>query len=131
MNGAQTLLALLGGAVVVITFIGTAVVYLRGSWDKGEFARLERAIESRDREIEGLRHDVARVEHEKNEDVSRLEHEKDALAVRVDALETENARLAALRPSAEAIAALDTFIREDHDVTAKKILEIVKAFTPS
>lgn len=115
---AQTLLAVLGGAVVVITFIGTAVVYLRGSFEKGEFERLERMIHVRDEEIEGLNSKMARVERD-NAD----------LRARVQVLEQENERLVSLRPSAEAIHAIDRFLREDHDVTAKKILEIVTALS--
>lgn len=107
--------------IAVITLLGIAVVYLHGAYDKGEMERMDRAIKSRDAEIAGMALTISRLEVSGAAQGAVIK----AQGERIGSLERENERLSALRPSAEAIAALDKFIREEHDVTAKQILEIV------
>lgn len=70
------------------TFLGSVVVFLMGSKDKGTIDTLERSNKSL---------------HER---VGVLEGDNSDLKNRVTVLETENQALKAQRPSAEAIAAL-------------------------
>lgn len=74
----------------IVIFLGTALVYLRGSKDKGTIATLEASNRAL------------------NERVDVLEASEARLTARVALLETENRKLEAQRPSAEAIAALSS-----------------------
>lgn len=82
-------LQVLGALILVVTFVGSAVVFLRGSADKGTIETLERS------------------NHALIERVGLLEANEARLTARVDSLERENSSLIAQRPSADAIAAID------------------------
>lgn len=104
------LLTYIVGGVVILSFVGAAVVYLRGSRDQGTIATLERSNRSlieRATVLEG--------------EVARCQIEADRLSDRVYALEHENAALRAERPSAQAIAELTKNLAR-HDADAKAML---------
>lgn len=110
MGGLGTWLALLAACVVVVGFLGSVVVFLRGSRDKGTIATLDRyskALESRVTQLEA--------------EAGRNKVERDRLTARVEALEHENEGLRAERPSAEAIKAL-TLSLAQHDADTKGML---------
>lgn len=103
-------LTLIGVVIIVVGFLGSVVVFLRGSRDQGTIATLERyskALEARLTQLE--------------DEAARNTIERDRLTARVDALEHENEALRAERPSAEAIAALHTLLLR-HDTDAKAML---------
>lgn len=87
----------LGCLVLFVTFVGSAVVFLRGSADKGTIETLERSNRA-------LNERVALLESENERHTAN----EVRLSARVEALERENASLEAARPSAEAIAGIDT-----------------------
>jgi hypothetical protein len=87
----------LGCLVLFVTFVGSAVVFLRGSADKG-------TIETLERNNRALNERVALLESEN----TRHTANEVRLTARVEALERENASLEAARPSAEAIDGIDT-----------------------
>ncbi len=86
-------LTILGVAIAVTVFLGSAVVFLRGSRDQGTIATLQRSNSALTERVNVLEADAAR-------DVI----ERDRLVARVDALEHENQTLRNVRPSAEVIA---------------------------
>lgn len=79
-------LSVLGVAVVFVGFLGAAVVYLRGSKDKGTIDVLERS------------------NHALTERVTILEKDNGEMKARLGHLERENIDLRAQRPSAEVLA---------------------------
>lgn len=83
----------LAAAVVIVGFLGAAVVFLRGSKDKGTIDTLERS------------------NHALTERVSVLESSETRLTARVSALEKENVALAAQRPSAEVLTEIQKELR--------------------
>jgi hypothetical protein len=113
-----SILGALTGVIGVIVFLGAAVVYIRGSKDKGTIATLEASSRAQAGLIETMKEELAQ---------ERTARER--LAIRVAALERENTSLLAQRPSAEAIAQ----IAEDvdslrvalhaHDVSTKALLK--------
>jgi UDP-N-acetylglucosamine 2-epimerase len=84
----MTVLGYITGVIGIVLFLGTVVVYLSGSRDKGTIATLEASNRSL------------------SERVSILEANETRLTSRVAHVEAENAELRAQRPSAEAIAGL-------------------------
>lgn len=104
MDGVGQWLGIIGGLVGLIVFLGTVVVYLRGSRDKGTITTLTNS-------------NAALMER-----VGLLEANEARLSARVSLLEAENAALLAQRPSAEAIAALMLKL-EAHDVATLRRLE--------
>ena len=112
-------LGTLGGIVVVVVFFGAAVVYIRGSKDKGTITTLERnnaALTARVTLLEASElHIKAEAEARATLDAAKI----DALNVRVKALEDDNAALRSQRPSAEAIEAVYALCQAIHSDTSK------------
>ena len=79
-------LGTLGTLFGIVVFLGAAVVYLRGSKDRGTIETLERNNSAL------------------NERVGILERDNAEFRARVDSLERENASLLAQRPSADVLA---------------------------
>lgn len=110
----SSILGTIGGIVGLIVFFGAAVVYLRGSKDKGTIETLERS-------------NKALAESERI-----LETKVEKLTVRVAYLEKQNADLQGQRPSAEAIEAIRTLAEKNdreikalirkHDAEVKELL---------
>lgn len=97
MSNAGTWFAAIMAAIGIVTFLGAAAVYLRGSKDKGTISTLEsnnKALASR---------------------VDILEASEEALLIRVDALEKANSTLREMVTSRADIAELATVI--DHHNT--------------
>ena len=92
----------------IVVFLGAAVVYLRGSKDKGTIATLEAS-------------NRALIER-----VTVLETNEARLATRVAHLEAENSTLLAQRPSADAIAAL---ARQVADLAEKQVTGVSHQLT--
>lgn len=82
--------------VSVVVFLGAAIVYLRGSRDKGTIATLERS-------------NAALTER-----VLLLEKNETQMTVRIDTLEAENLVLQRIANSGDAIAALALSLDEHH-----------------
>lgn len=87
-------------AIAAVVFLGAAVIYLRGSRDKGTITTLEQNNKALTERVEILETDLARVK-------TAAAADKVAMNERVRALERENASLLAQRPSAEAIEDLN------------------------
>lgn len=110
-------LTLAAAAIGVVVFLGSVVVFLRGSRDQGTIATLERSNHALTERVTVLENDAAR-------DLV----ERDRLTERVAALEHENEALRAQRPSAEAIASLARAVDAihaflvNHDREAKTML---------
>lgn len=101
MNGVVAGAAIISGVIGVVLFLGTVVVYLRGSRDKGTIATLEasnRALTER---------------------VSLLEADATLMTARLTLLERENAELHKQRPSAEAIAELRDLVENASALLAR------------
>lgn len=108
-------LGVIGGIIGVVVFLGAVVVYLRGSSDKGTIRTLQMSNEAL----------IQRV--------AILEGANLNLSGRVTSLEHENAALKAQRPSAKAIAELQTLVEEAsaslaaqlerHDAQTKKLMQ--------
>lgn len=98
MNG---LLGTVVALIAIITFFGAAVVYIRGSKDKGTIDTLEKNNEAL----------MARVD--------LLEKNEASLKIRVEVLEKENGFLLLQRPDAEAIAALHELLEEQGALLAR------------
>lgn len=79
-------LNILLGLVVIVGFAGSAIIYLRGSRDKGTIEALERNNRALSERVQILEEDAARCAH------------------RLEVLEKENKDLRAQRPSAKEIA---------------------------
>lgn len=90
----MSVLGVIGAVVALVVFLGAVVVYFRGSSDKGTIQTLK---DSNDALIQR---------------VGILESDNRDLKTRVVALERENAALRAQRPSAAAIAELQTLVEE-------------------
>jgi hypothetical protein len=105
------------GLVALVVFLGAAVVYIRGSRDKGTIATLEASSRAQAGLIDTLKEELAQ---EKNA--------RERLSVRVSVLERENTSLLAQRPSAEAIAQIGEDVDSmrvelhKHDVDTKALL---------
>lgn len=106
-----TWLAGLAAAVVLVGFLGTAVVYLRGSKDAGTIKTLEQNNQALTERVEKV-----------------LEPEVHRLTERVDFLEHENERLNAQRPSAEVLEQMYALLKEHaadlkhHDIETRPLL---------
>lgn len=99
-------LTILGVGIAAAVFLGSVVVYLRGSRDQGTIATLERSNKALTERVTVLEGEAAR---------SAVERDRDA--ARITALEHENESLRAERPSAEAIANLAVALaRHDADL---------------
>lgn len=108
------LLGTIGGAIGIIVFLGTLVVYLRGSRDKGTIATLEASNKALTERVGVL------VEGEAD-----LNRQIRDLRNRMAAVERENAELRAQRPSAEAIAAVYSLNQAIHSDTQKIVKAVV------
>jgi hypothetical protein len=101
----------------LIVFLGAAVVYIRGSKDKGTIATLEASSRAQAGLIETLK-----------EELAQEKTARERLTVRVAALERENTSLLAQRPSAEAIAQIGEDVDSlrvqlhKHDLDTKALL---------
>jgi hypothetical protein len=100
-------LTLVAAAIGVVVFLGSVVVFLRGSRDQGTIATLERSNHALTERVTVLENDAA-----------RGVIERDRLTERVAALEHENEALRAQRPSADAIAALAEVVSDNHSLLA-------------
>jgi len=103
-------LTIILGAIAIVVFLGSVVVFLRGSRDQGTIATLERSNKALIERVTVLEDEAA-----------RNLVERDRLAARVEALEHENEALRLERPSSEAIAALTDLLKR-HDADAKAML---------
>lgn len=110
-------LTLIGVAIGAVVFLGSVVVFLRGSRDQGTIATLERSNKALTERVEVLEAEAA-----------RSIVERDRLTARVEALEHENEALRKVRPSHEAIAALTAMLQaHDDDVVSR--LEVLSGGT--
>lgn len=109
-----SLLSNIGAAIAFVVFIGAAVVYVRGSRDKGTIA-------SQASLLTALKDELA---HEKGE--------RQKLEVRVAALESENENLRAQRPSAEVLKQISDDVDSmrvelhRHDLEVKSVAKVIK-----
>lgn len=87
-------LQVLGALVLFVSFVGSAVVFLRGSADKGTIDTLERNNQAL------------------SERVGILESNEARLSARVALLERENTALLSQRPSAEVLAVIEHALLE-------------------
>jgi hypothetical protein len=94
MDALLPIAGIVSAFVTLIVFLGAVVVYLRGSRDKGTIATLEKNNEAL------------------TERVSILEANETRMTARLELLERENTELHRQRPSAEAIAELQTLVEE-------------------
>jgi hypothetical protein len=101
-------LSWLAGAVVVVGFLGSVTIYLRGSKDAGTIKTLERS-------------NLAL-----NERVAILESNEARLSARVTLLEHENAELHAQRPSAEMLVDMNELLQH-HDTETRPLLMAIAA----
>lgn len=113
---------LIGAAIVVVTFLGTAAQYLRGSRDKGTITTLSQNNEALDERVKILEDSERRLKAEAVAQAKVHEAEIRALNVRVDALEAENAALHQQRPSAEVLANISDRL-DQHDSTMRQLGE--------
>jgi hypothetical protein len=101
MDALLPIAGIVSAFVTLVVFLGAVVVYLRGSKDAGTIKTLETYSAAQDKRITQLEADAA-----------RREIELAAHAARIELLEKENKQLRAERPSAEAIAELQTLVEE-------------------
>jgi len=107
MDSFQDFLSVVGPAIGVIGAVAAIVVYLKTSVDKGTIEALQRnAAALRDR-------------------VQLLESSDTAKTSQIESLQRENAILAAVPSSAEAIKVLDKKLTEHHTATMR-ILEATR-----
>ena len=88
----MTVLGLITAAIGCVVFLGAAVVYLRGSRDKGTIATLEASNRALSERVDVLK-----------DELGAEKRSREHLATRVASLERENRHLIEQRPSAEAI----------------------------
>lgn len=106
-----------GGLVGLIVFLGAAVVYLRGSKDKGTITTLEQNNRALTERVDLLEDSEKRLKAEAVAAETLHRAEIEALTIRVKALEDDNANLRAQRPSADAIEAVYTLMQAVHSDT--------------
>jgi len=118
----------LGGYIGLVVFVGAVVVYLRGSRDKGTITTLQQNNDALIERVALLEAGERRlVEEAKAADLLHTA-EVAALDLRVAALESENERLNAVRPSAEVLSELATATAalkeqaDKHDADIKRLL---------
>jgi hypothetical protein len=103
------------GAIVVVGFLGSVTIYLRGSKDAGTIQTLERSNQAL------------------NERVAILEANESRLSARVTLLEHENAELHAQRPSAEMLVEMRSLLEQHveelrhHDMETRPLLMAIAA----
>ena len=103
MKDISAWVGLIGGLIGFVVFLGAAVVFLRGSKDKGTITTLEASNAALAERVDIL-----------SESEGRLKADVVELQQRVQTLENENAELRQQRPSAEMIADLAARL-EKHD----------------
>jgi len=93
----NNVLAIVGGVVGLVTFLGVVATYLRGSADKGTISSLESSV----RALEG--------ENKiKDEKIARLERDRQAADAKVEQLTTEVGTLRGVVTQEKAIVKLQT-----------------------
>lgn len=113
MSNISAWVGLIGGLIGFVVFLGAAVVFLRGSKDKGTITTLEASNAALVERVAIL------VDNE-----TALKAKVAELDVRVKSLEDENTELKRQRPSAEAIADLGTRL-EKHDADTLAAIESI------
>jgi gamma-glutamylcysteine synthetase len=111
----------IGLFVLVISFLGTAVVFLRGSRDKGTISTLEQNNKALTERVTLLEASETRLKADAAIVATRHAAELDALNIRVKALENDNAELRSQRPSAEAIEAVYHAVQAVHSDTRRLV----------
>lgn len=120
----DTVAGWIGLFVLITTFLGTLVVYLRGARDKGTISTLEQNNKALTERVEILEKSEAQLKAEAAAVTIRHKAEIDALNLRVKALEDDNAALRAQRPSAEAIEVVYALLQAVHSDTRKLVAAI-------
>lgn len=113
-------------AVLIVGFLGTATVYLRGSKDKGTIATLQQNNDALDDRVKILEDSETRLKAEVAAAEVKHQAEIAAFNVRVKAVEDDNAFLRSQRPSAELIAEISNRLAT-HDATTKQLGEQIMA----
>lgn len=114
-------LGTLGGIVALVVFLGAAVVYIRGSKDKGTITTLESSNRALTERVKVLEDGERLLKAEAAAAAIKHTAEVDALTLRVTRLEQDNTELRAQRPSAEAIEALFSLCQSIHSDTNKLV----------
>lgn len=118
---ATSLIGVIGGLVGIVVFLGSVVVFLRGSRDKGTISTLEQNNKALTERVGLLEDSEKRLKADAQADKIRHQAEIDALNLRVKALEDDNAALRSQRPSAEAIEAVYALLQAVHSDTRKLV----------
>lgn len=121
MSAVSLIVSVIAGLFGLVGFVALARAQLVGAKDQANLRSMERAVESRDAEIEGLRLDVAR--HERT--IAALTATDAAHEVTIGRQSDEISQLRAERPSADEIKAIKAKL-EEHDA---KVLEFMQTWS--
>lgn len=105
--------ALIGGLILLATFVGSSAVFIRGSVYKGAITALQTTVDSQDKNIKA-----------QEQRIIHLEQAEIANKATIDSLKRENSILLAERPSADVLHDLNDKLEMHHKTTIRLLEEL-------
>lgn len=113
MNDVNQVIAIIGGLIVLVTFIGSAAVFIRGSVYKGAITALQSTVDTQDKNIKA-----------QEQRIISLEQAEIANKATIESLKRENGILLAERPSADVLHDLNDKLEMHHKTTIRLLEEL-------